>query len=102
MNDLAIRHRSRLLLVVACLTLGALTATAPTSATGPGTGVDSSGGVLPGVTLSLRNTATGLVRTTITGTEGRFVFAGLPASEYELGAELSGFRRLLRQGLRVT
>jgi len=84
------------------LTFGASAARAQTSATVTGTIVDRSGGVLPGVSLTLRNVATGLVRNTVTSPEGRFVFAGLPASAYELTAELSGFRRLVQQNVAVT
>ena len=92
----------RTLRLLLTLAFGAESARAQTAATVTGTIVDASGGVLPGVSLTLRNTATGLVRTTVTSAEGRFVFAGLAASEYELTAELSGFRRLVRQDVVVT
>jgi hypothetical protein len=73
-----------------------------TSATLSGTIVDTSGGLLPGVALSLRNTGTGLVRTATSAVDGRYVFAGIPAGEYELRAELSGFRTVVRERLTVT
>jgi hypothetical protein len=95
-------RRFRTLAILLTLTFGAKSAPAQTSATVTGTIVDPSGGVLPGVSLTLRNVATGLVRTTVTSPEGRFVFAGLPASSYELTAELSGFRRLVQQNVAVT
>jgi hypothetical protein len=75
---------------------------AQTSATLVGTVADSSGGALPGVALTLRNTGTGLIRAATSAADGRFVFAGIPAGNYDLRAELSGFRPVVRQGLAVT
>jgi hypothetical protein len=95
----------RLSLLMAGLAL-VLLATAPalaqTTATITGTISDTSGGALPGVQLTLEQTQTGLVRTLTTGSDGRFVFPGLPVGEYALRAELQGFRPLLRQGLIIT
>ena len=56
-----------------------------------GTITDAQGGVLPGVTVTARNTDTGLVRTVVTEADGRFRFAALPPGPYELKADLSGF-----------
>jgi hypothetical protein len=81
---------------------GATTAAAQTAATLTGTVSDASGGALPGVQLTLRNIATGLTRQSTSGAEGRFVFAAIAAGEYDLRAELSGFRPLVRQRLAVT
>lgn len=52
---------------------------------------DSEGGVLPGVTMTLRNQATGVVRTTVTETDGSYRFPALQPGRYNLLAELSGF-----------
>jgi hypothetical protein len=84
------------------LTVCARPTSAQTAATLTGTIADASGGALPGVHLSLRNAGTGLIRTATSGTDGRFVFAGIPAGTYELRAELSGFRTVVRQGLAVS
>ena len=57
-----------------------------------GTVLDASGAVLPGVTLTLQNTKTGLVRTEITDTQGRYHFIALPVvGEYALRSEMQGF-----------
>lgn len=84
------------------LCLVSVPAVAQTSATLTGTINDNSGGALPGVALALRNEATGLTRAGTSTTDGRFVFAGIPSGTYELRAELSGFRPLLRRNLQVT
>src|SRR5215813_14240774 len=52
---------------------------------------DAQGGVLPGVTVTGRNIDTGLSRSVVTETDGRFRLAALPPGRYELKAELAGF-----------
>jgi hypothetical protein len=52
---------------------------------------DDSQAVLPGVTLTLSNSETGLSRTVTTNESGRYVFGGMPAGTYVLRAELAGF-----------
>jgi len=56
-----------------------------------GTVVDSSGGVLPGVTVTISNTATGAMRTSITDSTGAFRAELLPVGPYEVGTQLQGF-----------
>src|SRR6266702_3660287 len=53
---------------------------------------DSSGGILPGVTVTARHLATNLTRTTVTSETGDYTFTALPVGEYEVKTELSGFR----------
>jgi hypothetical protein len=90
-----------LFLAVALLLLTGL-AQAQTTSTVAGTIQDVDGGVLPGVTVTLRNLETGLVRSGQTGADGRFVFPALPVGLYEIRAELPGFRSLVRRGLTLT
>jgi uncharacterized protein YfaS (alpha-2-macroglobulin family) len=61
-----------------------------------GTIKDSSGAVVPGVTVSLTNEATGVVRSTTTSESGRYFFTSLQPGRYRLAAELSGFRKIER------
>ena len=69
-----------------------------------GTGViegvvrDSGGAVLPGVTLSLQNQASGVTRTTVTDQAGVYRFPVLQPGTYTLRAEIQGFasNRLLK------
>src|SRR3954471_4814594 len=62
--------------------------------TGTITGVtsDSTGGVLPGVTVTLKNTNTGALRTVITNEVGIYTASGLPVGTYEVNFELQGFQ----------
>ena len=61
--------------------------------------LDSAGGVLPGVTVTARQTETGLQRAATSDDEGRYALAALPPGSYEIRAELAGFRPLVRSGL---
>ena len=56
-----------------------------------GTIKDAQGGALPGVTLTLRNVESGVVRTGVTEGDGTYRLPGLPPGRYQLTAELQGF-----------
>jgi outer membrane receptor protein involved in Fe transport len=60
---------------------------------------DSSGGVLPGVTVTATNLATNEASTVTTNGEGYYEFPLLPAGRYQLDAELVGFQRSRRRPL---
>lgn len=65
-----------------------------------GTVTDNSGGVLPGVTVTLRNLDTGLVRTAVTSDQGKYSFPTVPPNgNWTLTVELSGFQTVTREGL---
>ena len=53
---------------------------------------DSTGGVLPGVTIVATNDATGISRTTTTSTGGDFSIPDLQLGTYTLEAQLQGFQ----------
>ncbi len=73
-------------------------------ATGQINGVvtDSSGGVLPGVTVEAANTATNAVRTAVTGADGLYTLPLMQPGVYTVKATLSGFRVAQQEGVRVT
>jgi hypothetical protein len=54
---------------------------------------DSSGGVLPGVTVTARQTATNQTRETTTDTNGRYTFPDLAIGPQEITAMLQGFQQ---------
>ncbi len=84
------RRFALLLLVLAlCPVLPALAQT--TSGVISGVAADAQGGVLPGVTVTVRNADIGAVRSTVTEADGRFRVAGLAPGRYDLKAELEGF-----------
>ncbi len=65
-----------------------------------GTVVDTTGAVLPGVTVTLKNRDTGLVLTSVTDASGRYSFNSVPPTgKWILTAELEGFKTQAREGL---
>jgi len=56
-----------------------------------GTVKDSSGGMIPGATITARNVDTGLARVAVTDPNGDFRLPSLPPGRYSVSTELSGF-----------
>lgn len=66
-----------------------------------GRAIDAQGAVLPGVTVTVRNQDTGNFRDTVSGDDGSFIASGLVPGTYQITAELQGFKKFDRQGLRL-
>src|SRR5580765_5834795 len=66
-----------------------------------GTVVDTSGLAVPGVTITLTNPATNVVRNVQTNESGLYVIAAIPPGTYDLKAELSGFGTVERKNIVV-
>ncbi len=64
-----------------------------------GTIKDQTGGVLPGVTVTATNTATGLARSEVTDAQGNYRLVALPPGSYALKTELQGFRTETRPAI---
>ena len=67
-----------------------------------GTVTDSSGGVLPGVDVTVTQTDTGLMRSAVTDATGGYTLPNLPVGPYRLEAALSGFRTYVQTGIVLT
>jgi hypothetical protein len=63
-----------------------------TTGTITGSATDQSGGVLPGVTVTLKNLSTGIARSVLTNEAGMYTATLLPIGNYEATFELSGFQ----------
>ena len=61
-----------------------------------GTVIDATGGVLPGVTVTVTNTATSVAQTVVTDDKGLFEVLYLNGGTYSVKAELSGFKTVVR------
>lgn len=92
----------RSFLLITLFTLVPLTAIAQTTASLSGRIVDESNAPMPGVTVLVRQEETGLQRSAISGQDGRYTFAVLPPGAYEIRAEVSGFKPLVRRGVTLT
>jgi hypothetical protein len=89
--------RGALILLLTLLTTGA--AWAQATAELSGTVRDESGAVLPGVTVTVRQTDTGLVRTAVSDENGGYRLTNLPIGPYQLEVSLQGFRTYRQTGI---
>src|ERR1019366_2996646 len=62
---------------------------------------DSSGAVVPDVTITIRNVDTGLSRTATTNSDGDYRVLALPVGNYAVNVEKAGFKPETRQGLKL-
>lgn len=63
--------------------------------------LDPQGGVLPGVSVTVKNQATGMYRETVSGDDGSFIASGIVPGVYEVIAELQGFKKFDRKDLQL-
>jgi hypothetical protein len=87
----SVRWAARVLLVLGMAWGEASAQTVITGADARGTVTDATGGVLPGVTITILAPETNVSRQTVTDAAGRFLVAALPPGAYAITAELSGF-----------
>src|SRR5215207_6236619 len=66
-----------------------------------GSVADSTGAVLPGVTVVVTNVETKVMQTAVSDAEGRFTILYLNPGNYSVAAELSGFKKFLSKETRV-
>src|SRR5256884_7324898 len=62
---------------------------------------DTSGAVLPGVTVTITEVNTNISYSTTTNESGYYVFSNLKDGTYRVTSELSGFKRIVRNGVVV-
>src|SRR5262245_33465142 len=72
-------------------------ATAQSTATLQGAITDSQNAVMPGVSVTVKNTATGLERATVTDAAGAYVAASLAPGHYAVVAHIEGFQDQTRE-----
>ena len=63
---------------------------------------DSSGGVLPGVTVSATSPSSMGAQTSVTDTGGNYRFPALPPGTYTVTFELPGFNTLKRENIQIS
>ena len=57
-----------------------------------GTVTDTSGAVIPGANVQIKNTGTGETKDTVSGTDGGFTVASIPGGTYSVTVSLMGFK----------
>ena len=96
--------RRSLLLLTVVFSMGLClvpTGRAQENATITGTVTDSTGAVVPNVTITLTNQATGQVRTESSNTGGTYLFANLGIGQFTLEASATGFQKFSRTDISV-
>src|SRR5438093_11225812 len=86
-------------LAAAFFSLGALAQSDRGTITG--TVMDASGAVVPGASVSVKNTETIAKYETVTTPTGNYTLPQLPAGLYELTVSAAGFGNFVQQGIRV-
>src|SRR5215813_11121474 len=64
-----------------------------------GVAQDSSGAVVPGVSITATQTAMGLTRRVLTDVDGGYLMTQLPIGPYQLTAEKIGFKTYVQKGI---
>lgn len=90
------------LLLTVALTAPAFAQSQAINGTIEGTVTDQSGGVLPGVTVTLRNVGTGDERAVITNENGLYRAPLLSLGPYRISAELPGFKKFEQSGVQLS
>ncbi len=99
----ALAARSAWMLILAlAVAAPALAQSQAINGTIEGTIADISGGVLPGVTVTVTNTDTGLTRTAVTDERGGYRVILLPLGSYRVAAELPGFKKYEQSGVALS
>ncbi len=98
--------RFRVQLQWCCTSLLALALLAPVCVAGTGGSIagsvrDATGAVIPGILVTAKNTATGIVANTTTNGGGYYAFPVLPSGSYELETEYDGFKAYRQTGIQV-
>src|SRR5436190_9826311 len=88
--------------IVALIALGSCLSLAQTStATILGTVKDTTGALIPGASITVKHTETGLTRTAISSETGDYNVPLLPVGAYELTTAMPGFKQDVRRGINL-
>ena len=90
------------LLVLAISSVGLPAAAQDTAAEMAGAVLDSSGGAIPHVHLTITNEGTSLTKQTDSDGTGAYVFRELPPGIYTLSVSASGFTSFVQNGIQLT
>src|SRR5262249_32536268 len=63
---------------------------------------DTTGALVPGVTITLKHIDSGLTRTVLTGETGNYAAPSLPVGPYELSTTMPGFKQAVRRGINLS
>src|SRR5213594_285009 len=88
--------------IAAIIALGTSLSFAQTSsATILGTVKDTSGALVPGVSIMVKHTESGLTRNVVSGERGAYTVPLLPVGAYEITTAMPGFKQQVRSGINL-
>src|SRR5437667_11439322 len=88
--------------IVTLVALGTCLSFAQTStATILGTVKDASGALVPGVSITVKHTESGLTRTVVSGERGSYTVPLLPVGGYEITTTMPVFKQAVRSGINL-
>jgi hypothetical protein len=90
-----------LALYLACAAIPAYAQVSATTGAINGKVSDATGGVLPGVTVTVASPSMQGTRTDVTNEQGDYRFPAVPPGDYRITYELTGFGTVVREGVRV-
>src|SRR5213596_2301659 len=89
-------------LIFAVIVLGTcLSAAQISTATILGTVKDTSGALVPGVSITVKHTESGLTRSVVSGERGAYTVPLLPVGAYEITTTMPGFKQVVRSGINL-
>src|SRR5213592_3109323 len=62
---------------------------------------DTSGALVPGVSITVKHTESGLTRTVVSGERGAYTVPLLPVGAYEITTNMPGFKQVVRTGINL-
>ncbi len=86
-------------LLISCWSLPSIMAQGVDTALLRGTVLDSSGGVIPGASVTITNQGTGVSENKTTDTVGRYIFNALKPAVYSVRVEAPGFKTLIQNNI---
>ena len=88
--------------IVALIALGTCLVFAQTStATILGVALNTSGALVPGVSITVKHTESGLTRTATSSGTGSYIVPFLPVGPYEITTNMPGFKQVVRTGINL-
>ena len=96
-----IRLAGALTVMVGLCAIPSIAAAQAVTGTLLGNVTDSSGGAVPGVTVTATEAETSVGRSTVTNEAGRYIFSSLVNGRYTVTAELQGFKKVVNQNIKV-
>src|SRR5688572_25799195 len=93
--------RAAVVLTVALVLVPTLVGAQAVRGTLLGNVTDDAGLGIPGATVTITEVNTNITSTTVTNESGNYIFSSLKDGVYRVAAEISGFKRAVREGIEV-